>query len=418
MMSKTYVLSLTIVTILTLFFALPGVALIGSIFTLGLAIPVIFILPYACLGLWTMLPAAVLWETRARLLFVVLGFGACFVVFALPPWLANNALSADLATRNEIAATPVTLSASIGVELHRPANSNPDLYVIGDGYAGRLIGKAPCDDFCEQLLNGGQIAWLRVVLFNDGINVSHGQTSTDEEVTSHAFLVLGDAATCASVNPDISSGSCVLYAQDDGAQADLLISLDEGYETRAFDQWDIYRPIGYRTARVFMGPDEMAPEVYRATQLFHLRPNGQIMINSGALGIADGGGGIILGRNRIASEPIDLVGALETLGTSVGRAQVPPLKAPGTEFNMFIAPPPDAYDAALVASLIATGPSEGSTFTFSFAQVINGWHDGLRWKPMLTEADRSIFCETLLAQSIPNLFWVDQVIEKHTIECN
>ena len=47
-------------------------------------------------------------------------------------------------------------------------------------------------------------------------------------------------------------------------------------------------------------------------------------------------------------------------------------KTHGTERNPFIEPPPDAQDAAYVASLIALGPQNGTTYSFTVAAYTQG----------------------------------------------
>ena len=67
--------------------------------------------------------------------------------------------------------------------------------------------------------------------------------------------------------------------------------------------------------------------------------------------------------------------------------------------------------------MLATGPEGTPTFSNSFAQVLNGWHDRLRWKESLGTGDLAIFCSSLGDPRIRNYFWDDQVLRKHRMTC-
>ena len=416
-MRRAYFILLVVVTALTMIFALPSVALLAALFTFGLAALVLLPLPFICIGLWTLLPAAIVWRTPLRLPALALGACTLMAIVLMPPWYADRGLARDLATRDAIAATAVPLPARPGVEIRRRASPDPDLRVRGEGRAGALISPDPCGDLCERLLAGGQAAWVRVVLVDDPVSLPEGSGPDGDSPASHGFLVPGDAQACHAASPDLSTGPCALYARDTGAPADLVITLDEDRTDWHIDAFTPYQPMGYRTVVIRPGTDDTAPDIFRATQLFHDRPDGWILYDMGSLGNGDGGGGFMLNRNRKASEPIDLAGALETIGLRLGAPRPVPPKAPGTEDNRFVQPPPDAFDAALVASLIATGPPEGDVFTRPFANVVNNWHQRLRWKPDLSDGDRDIFCATLTAKSVSRFSWKDQVIKKHNLIC-
>jgi hypothetical protein len=91
--------------------------------------------------------------------------------------------------------------------------------------------------------------------------------------------------------------------------------------------------------------------------------------------------GFLFARTRAITPPIDLAVAVAALGLPLGPQRKLPPKTPGTEQNIFFAPPPDAQDAAYVASLLALGPSpDPRDRSNAFAQEVNGWHGRLRWK--------------------------------------
>jgi hypothetical protein len=143
-----------------------------------------------------------------------------------------------------------------------------------------------------------------------------------------------------------------------------------------------------------------------------------ISYDLGSLGNGDGGGGFELVRSRRASAPVDMVHTINSMGLALGPPIMLQPKTPGTEDNRFIAPPPNAQDAAYVASLIDAGPNQRPTqYSNAFGQVINNWHARLRWKTSLSEMDRAIFCNTLEDKRVANLFWEEQVIAKHNVTC-
>lgn len=412
-MRRAYLILLAVATALTLLFSLPSAAMLATLLTLGIAGLVLGPLPMVCICLWALLPAIIVRGVPLRLLSLALGVGALAAIVLVPPWQADQAIARDLASRDDIAATATALPARPGVEIRRQTRPDPDLRVRGQGRAGALFGTAPCDDLCQRLIAGGQVGWVRIIIVDDPVPAPDGDGGGT--AASHALVVQGDAEACHAANPDLSGKPCALYAHDPGAPADLVITLEADrtdWHTAAFVP---YQPMGYRRARIQTGPS--APDIFQATQLFHERPNGWVLYDAGSLGNGDGGGGFMLGRNRRASSPIELAGALQTIGIRLGAHRPTPPKAPGTEDNRFVQPPPDAYDAALVASLIETGPSEGDVLTPPFANVVNDWHQRLRWKPELTVGDRQIFCATLRDTSVPRLSWKDQVVRKHTPDC-
>jgi hypothetical protein len=406
---KTYFILLAVVTVLVLVFALPSAALLASLFTLGLGVVILLPLPYIGVGMWAVLPAVLLWRTPFRLTALAAGVGAVVVALAAPGPFADQALARDLAARGDMKVSRLDLPEQPGIEIRRRVSRDPDLYSHGEGRAGALIGESPCTEACERLLMGGGVGWVRIVLTDDAFG--------NDRTETHALFVPGDDAACRAANPDLAGGPCVLYAPDHDRPADLTLILDEDRTHWRADHFTPYQPMGFRSAAAHLGAGADAPPVWQATQLFHERPNGRFGYDFGSLANGDGGGGFMLGRARTATPPIDLAGALQTMGLPLAAARVPLAKAPGTEGNRFISPPPDAFDAARVASLIATGPEGGPMFSNAFRQEVNGWHMRLRWTPDPTEAERAIFCATLESPAIRDLFWQDGLIAKHGIEC-
>lgn len=126
----------------------------------------------------------------------------------------------------------------------------------------------------------------------------------------------------------------------------------------------------------------------------------------------DVGGGFALCRTRAVTPPIDFAAAITGLGLSLGPPRPIPPKTQGTENKPRIAPPPDAQDAAYVASLLALGPSlDPRIRSNAVAQIVTGWQGRLQWKP-ITEADRVILCASLQDTFIPTSFWAVQLQNK------
>ncbi len=201
---------------------------------------------------------------------------------------------------------------------------------------------------------------------------------------------------------------------DDGQGADLLLDLEDDRVRgdRATAAWPL-EEIGYRTATAHAGSTVDAPVVYRAARLFYSRPNGLLVLDRSYSGNGDASGGLAFFRSRAVTQPIDLAKALADLGFALGPPRLPQPKTPGTEKNVFIAPPPHAQDAAYVASLLALGSAPGPRGRFiGSAQVVNDWHQRLLWKEPITTADRTIFCASFRESSIQLFFWVNQLRNK------
>jgi hypothetical protein len=406
LMVRTYFTLLAVCTGLTLFFAIPSVAILAVVFTLGLALPLLFALPMVTILLWSLLPAVLARKSWLRWPALALGL-ALPASLLLLPGMADREAARLLATRSSVAPQSLTLSGPFGVEIIRTARHAPDLWNV-DGVRSDFYGEAPCFDLCERLLTGGEVSWVRIVIRDDAF-------SNDKAVTSARFIRATDAA-CHAANADFpeTGATCIHFAPDDGQAAALVLDLndDRVWRDRARTEWPL-EEIGYRTATAHAGSSPEAPVVFRAVQLFFARPNGLVSVNAGNLGAGKPGGGFALSRSRSATPPIDLAAAVTALGFSLGPIREPLPKTPGTESNVFIASPPDAQDAAYVASLLALGAApDPRGRSNAFAQVVNGWHQRLRWKKPITAADRAIFCASLRDTSIPMFFWADQLRNK------
>ena len=160
-------------------------------------------------------------------------------------------------------------------------------------------------------------------------------------------------------------------------------------EDRAAAAWPL-EEIGYRKATANTGDSIDAPVLFRGVQLFHKRPNGLVVLVQGDFN----GAASRLWRKRAVIPPIDLAAAITGLGLSLARTI--PVKTPGTENKPWIGPPPDAQDAAYVASLLALRPSPNPRIrSNAVAQIVTGWQGKLQYKKPITEADRVILCASL-----------------------
>lgn len=127
----------------------------------------------------------------------------------------------------------------------------------------------------------------------------------------------------------------------------------------------------------------------------------------------DVGGGFALWRTRAVTPPIDRAAAITGLGLALGPPRPIPPKTPGTENKPWIGPPPDAQDAASVASLPALGPSPDPRIrSNAFEQIVTGWQGRLQYKTPITEADRVTLCTSLQDTFIPTSFWAVQLQNK------
>lgn len=411
-MQKAYFTLLVIIPLLVATLAIPEVGIFTLIFTLGLAPALIVPLLYLFIGLLIMLPAVWYWNTlKYRVIFLRLGLIVCLVLWGLvtyvPQLIADTSFEQDLAARDDITASKFNFVKPIGIEIHRRANRNSNLY-MKRGKADAFYGSHPCFEICERLLTGGNVAWIRVVLIDDAYGNSRQQT--------HAMLKPGNSKVCREVNSDFKINErCALFAPDHGLSADLIIILDEKITNNHIKHLVAYQPIGYRTANAYIKYKQSRQILFRYSQLFYERPTGRISYEFGFSGSTKG---LAFMRERRASKPIDLADAMEKIGLALGPIRLPLPKSPGTERNHFVQAPPDAQDAAYAASLIATGPEIASTYSNSFANVVNHWHSRLRWKAKLSSAERAIFCTTLADTRIQRLFWKDQVIRKHAVTCS
>ena len=214
------------------------------------------------------------------------------------------------------------------------------------------------------------------------------------------------------------ASSCILFAPEDDQQAAVVLDLqDEGVQKdRATGAWPL-KEISYRTATAHAGDSTDGPILFRGVQLVYERPNGLIVLATGDFD-RDFGGGFALWRKLEVTPPIDLAAAITGLGLSLGPPRPIPPKTPGTETRDWIAPPPDAQDAAYVASLLALGSSPAlHSRSNAFAQVVTVWQRKLQWKKPITEADRVILCASLQDTFDPGSFWVVQ-LENKALRCD
>lgn len=411
-MKKNYLALLISILLLASILATPEIGIPAAILTLGLSIVLIVPLLYIFVGLLAMLPAVWFWDKSSyRRLLLFTGIIVSLVLWSLvtevPKLIADTSFKQDLAARDEIAASHVKFGKPIGVEIHRRVTSNPNLYVR-NGKSGKFYGSGPCFELCERLLTGGDVAWVRLIMTDDTYGEGRQQT--------RAMLKPGNSKVCNEVNSDFKMiERCALFTSYHGMSADLVIKLDEDVTNNNIKRLTAYQPKGYRTATAYINNNENERILFRYSQLFYERPTGMILY---VYRIFSKPRGLEFIRELRASNPIDLAGAIEKIGLTLGpiRQRLP--KSIGTENNIFIKSPPDAQDAAYVASLVATGQDGGAQYSNSFKQVVNDWHDRLRWKSKVSKDDRAIFCVTLADSRINKLLWKDQVIKKHSIACH
>lgn len=389
--------------------------------TLGLSVIVLVLLPYVCPGLWAIFPAVVLWCGVARLPALVAGLAGAAAVLVLPPVLADRAQAADLAARGAVVASSVALPAAPGLEIRRLADHDHDVLIHDGTPVERSTCAAPCDGLSERLLAGGSLAWVRVVIVDDPVRGPGGRLVAPLRKGSHAMLRRGSPEACRDANPDPGDSPCILFVPDTGARPDLILTITEeqvlGQDARKM----LCRPTRYRTVRIDTGPDADGAggaEVFRAVQGFHHRPDGSIEFGMGAPGTGSIHEGIGLGRSAAASPPVDLVGAFGAIGLTLAPPRQPPAAEPEAERSPFGPPPPlpGAQDTALVASLLAIGPSEGAVFSDHFGAMIRSWEDRLFRKPALTDAERATYCASRRSIWTPILFENRNFVARHGLD--
>lgn len=409
-MRKFYFILLGLIGIPTLILSYTQFGLAFAMITFGLGYLLHIALVHLLLVMLAVLPVALLWRwsvVRASPILVwLIGLA---VVLVVPSLLSPLGLARDLAAQKDIAATRLPFDAPIGVEIQRRVSPDADLWVRG-GKSGRLFTSTPCSGTCERLLLGGDVAWVRIVLRGDGYGNDREQT--------HALLVPGSPAQCQALNPDMPPDTpCALYAPDHGKPADLTMVFIEYNSRYTPFRFAPYSPFGKRHVTAHAGPDDTAPVVFRASQLFHFAPRPYLSVDLGNLGGGSSGDGITLARRRSASAPIDLPALLQDAGLRIAPDRPLPPKAPGTERNQFISPPPDAHDAARIASLLNAGPQTRDTYSNAFNSEINTWLRRLRWSSGLSETEHGLLCRIISDPRIRSVFWEDQVMSKHGVSC-
>lgn len=393
-MPISYLIVLTTCSALCLILMVPGNAMLATIFTLGLAVPLLFLLPMMTILLWTLLPAVLSWRSPARWPLVGLGLVVPMLVLSLLPVLADRAAARHVAGVGRMQPARLAVTDAIGVTIIRDVQESD----------------APCFDLCEQLLTGGKVAWVRIVLRDDSFVNTPTQTQ--------ALFVAATGAACSDANPDLSANQpCVLFAPDHGKPADLTLELSNQL-TLPKDQregWPFFE-LRTRTAVAYRGKDP-SDVIFVARQVVHDRPTVWIGIDPGSLANGDAGGGLVLLRQRSATAPIDLAAAFSAMDFPHGSVRTPLSKAAETEGNIFIAPPPGAQDAAFVSSMLAVGPEGAATFSNAFGQVVTRWHYQLRHRSELSAAEQTIFCRSLADTRVGQTPWSDKVIRKHDLTC-
>ena len=126
-MVRPYFVLLAACTALTLLFAVPGVALIVLIFTFGLTVPLLFILPMATILLWALLPAVLARNSWLRWPALALGLSLPASLLLLPG-MADREARAMIAAKSPVAPQPIALEGQVGVEIIRNPSHHPDLW--------------------------------------------------------------------------------------------------------------------------------------------------------------------------------------------------------------------------------------------------------------------------------------------------
>lgn len=391
-MRKTYFIFLGLVTALSLLLTTPPFATIAILFTFGLALAIMYPLPYTLLVMWSYFPAVVFWE-RPLIRYGLLAAGTLMIAASLlgPPHMADQAFETDLQLREQVAPRPIRTQPPLGIEIHRHVIPHPDIY-SSNGTSGAFYDNAPCFGLCEKLLSGPDVKWVRLVM----------RTRQKDGPAPLQFLLKeGTPAECQRLNPDFDGPTtCVLFAPDEGDPADLTLVLEEKLNRETAVESHYYRPFAFRKATAYEGHNLDAPVLFSFTQLFHKRPVGQVVFDTGSVSSGNAGGGFTFVRESIASDPIDLLAAVEALGLRLGPDQ-PAARRP--------------QDAAYVASFIEVLPDPTQSRRL---QIINDWHNKLRENNSLSNGEVTIFCSVMKRQRAEDPLWGNRLLQQHGIECD
>lgn len=294
---RAYLILLFVLWALTVLMALPDVALIVALGTMGIAFPLVF----AATGLVYSLcaaPLVALWRAGARLR--VVGAAATVVLIALvalaPHYLgryAADAAGAVLRASDHAPNEPVGAST---LEIRRPAESYDDTFA----------DQRACGIECRTLLLTGQTRWLRVV------EVGHPNASTSS--TFHRALHGKDCAAPGA--PPDDNAVCVVDAPDPGDAANLVIDFTIPVGTEAVIPLSLFASIVHKRAVVARaGETDQASETMRQTEITVEAP-----IRPALFGPAIKFGhssGFDTVRDTYKINPLTLRGALTRLGYSL-----------------------------------------------------------------------------------------------------
>lgn len=154
-MQKFYYFILIFFGVLTALASIPNLALLITIFTFGLGFgPLIFAVNFFVV-LLCFFPFSVLPRFIALPLTISLLAACIFVPSVYSDQAERNIMQAEQADAVQNRAV-FTNSNAIGLEIIRPDQASPNLKT-------RVVSDELCDAFCQRLLHGGQVDWIRIV---------------------------------------------------------------------------------------------------------------------------------------------------------------------------------------------------------------------------------------------------------------
>jgi hypothetical protein len=258
-----------------------------------------------------------------------------------------------------------------------------------------LFGRSPdqvedaCGDFCQALLSGPDVTWLRV---ETGAS-RHATTGAASEALPKAGTTVvfyrGDEAECRALDPGFPAGSpCILARSDDGAKADLLVEVTQ--EGDFFAPMDPAHGRVYLTGieRLFLKDQRVSPPKTLDERLRYgwsapvLGPLVPAMTALGNGAKSDGPG---FRRARKQSDPFDLAAILTHAGVRLG---VPVANLPDADAL--------AIPTARLASILAL--SDGEDLGPGQSQLAKDWMLQFREPatagaviPQVGEGERRVF---------------------------
>lgn len=342
-MRLAYFVMLALLGVATAIVAMPNIALVAALYSFGIAVPLMPLIPSAFMALLCLMPVVItprLWPLSA------VAIAAAFY----SPALMSDRTAKEIAT--ELQAGDFTTGNTLqggqlaGVEIRRPGKQNLNLRKSN-------WGREVCGDLCRRILHSGQTPWVRVHFTDQplGANIS--------------TVVRGSGEGCAE-------SLCFTFTDNIYEPADLVLALEETYT----GPYDANRnPKGWAQSQGTrrLTATHKGAAIWQQTEL-HLFTIKQspAKLYPATHGLTSGGnnGGLRFLRTRDRRNVIDAAAAVEAMGLNLAPAIATPAKPLSrSERKRLETIPPTPAQRQEIASLLErqgglSDPAE---------QKISGW---------------------------------------------